>query len=146
MKSLIPLLAVAIVAGCSTTRQNARSEIELDIDRLAATGKLSIKSPKDVDLEGIKVVKKDGNYSVTIDKYRAVVSASAMESARAEVEARKATYADLIEMMRFLADKAAASQGVQSTAPAARSTPTIIAIPPGWRIVPITDEHSAESP
>ncbi len=127
-------LTMAVMLGCSATKQAARSEIELDINRLAETGKLSIRSPKDVDLSDIRVIKNGSNYTVTIGRYRAVVSEAAVEAGKAEVAARQATYSELIGMVRVLAEKAAASQGV----PMAPSGPA-----PGVRAGPPGDHGGA---
>lgn len=116
--------------ACSSTRDATRSRIELDIDRLAATGKLVITSPKDVDLQDIRVSRAGTNYSVTIGKYQAHVNRAAVDAAIAEAQSRSATLTELIGMFRVLAEKAAASQGVPmgSAAPAP--------VPEGFKLVP----------
>lgn len=124
------MAAALLFAGCSSTRDAARSRIELDIDRLAATGKLVITSPKDVDVQGIRVSRNGTNYLVTIDKYQAHVNRAAVDAAIAEAQSRSATLTELIGMFRVLAEKAAASQGV----PMAPST-----VPQGFKLVPKDD-------
>ena len=119
MKRLIRTAAFAVatlfISGCHTTRDAARSEIEVDIRKLEQTGKLSIKSPKDVDLKDIVVTRRGTDYDLRIGSYRAVVSQAALEAAVEEVRGRNATWARLAGTIEFLADKAAASQGVPQT-------------------------------
>lgn len=121
---LAVFLCLSIVAsGCHTTRDASRSEIELDIEKLEKTGKLSIKSPKDVELQDISVTRREGQFDLRIGSYRAVVSQAALLAAVEEVRGRNATWARMAGTIEFLADKAAASQGVpqtpRSTAPPA---------------------------
>lgn len=119
MKRILTLTGLLLLTGCNTTKDAARSTIEIDIDKLARTGKLEIQSPKDVDLRDIRVVKKGEDYEVSIGQYQAVVSKAAIESAKAELEANRSTISEVIAAFKFLADKAAASQGVPQTAPVA---------------------------
>lgn len=120
MKLIAPIIAgLLLLTGCNTTKDAARSKILIDVDKLARTGKLEIQSPKDVDLRDIRVVKKGEDYEVSIGQYQAVVSMVAVESAKAEVESNRSTISEVIAAFKFLAEKAAASQGVPQTAPAA---------------------------
>lgn len=123
MKRITPLIAgLLLLTGCNTTKDAARSTIEIDVDKLARTGKLEIQSPKDVDLRDIRVVKKGEDYEVSIGQYQAVVSKAAIESAKAEVEANRSTIAEVVGLIKLLAEKAAASQGVPQTALPAPAT------------------------
>ena len=123
MKRITPLIAgLLLLTGCNTTKDAARSTIEIDVDKLARTGKLEIQSPKDVDLRDIRVVKKGEDYEVSIGQYQAVVSKAAIESAKAELEANRATISEVVGLIKLLAEKAAASQGVPQTAPPAPAT------------------------
>jgi hypothetical protein len=160
---------IAVCGGCATSKTASRSEIELDVDRLQATGKLVIKSPKDVDLQDIRVTKRGSDYSVTIGHWRAVVSAAAIEGAKADAAARQEMNAELVGMVRLLAEKAAASQGVPMASgnPAVREASTggrdgavpvnVVLGPDGRRykmlmrngvvlIAPVDDEGTAENP
>lgn len=120
MKLIAPVTAgLLLLTGCNTTKDAARSKILIDVDKLARTGKLEIQSPKDVDLRNIRVVKKGEDYEVSIGQYQAVVSMVAVESAKAEIEANRTTITEVIAAFKFLAEKAAASQGVPQTAPVA---------------------------
>lgn len=134
MKKYLPILLAAL-CGCSSTRDATRSRIELDIDRLASTGKLVITSPKDVDLQDIRVSKSGSNYLVTIGKYQAHVNRAAVDAAIAESQSRNATLTELIGMFRVLAEKAAASQGV----PMSQTPP-----PPGYKLVPKDDPSNPQ--
>lgn len=122
MKTLALIAGLLLLTGCNTTKDAARSTIEIDVDKLARTGKLEIQSPKDVDLRDIRVVKKGEDYEVSIGQYQAVVSKAAIESAKAELEANRSTIAEVVGLIKLLAEKAAASQGVPQTAPPAPAT------------------------
>ena len=141
MKRITPLIAsLLLLTGCNTTKDAARSTIEIDVDKLARTGKLEIQSPKDVDLRDIRVVKKGEDYEVSIGQYQAVVSKAAIESAKAEVEANRSTIAEVVGLIKLLAEKAAASQGVPQTALPAPATkapmPTVPFTPPESGMIP----------
>lgn len=131
MKRTIAICMLAVCAGCNTTKDAARSRIEIDVDKLARTGRLEIQSPKDVDLRDIRVTKSGDDYDVSIGQYRAVVSVAAVESAKAEVEANRSTIAEVVSLVKLLAEKAAASQGVPQSQG--------FVIPPGMKLVPKDD-------
>jgi hypothetical protein len=138
MKRAIMLASAILFTGCNTTKDASRSTIEIDVDKLARTGKLEIQSPKDVDLRDIKVVKNGDDYEVSIGQYQAVVSKAAIESANAEIEANRSTIADVVSLIKLLAEKAAASQGVPQQ-------PNSFVIPPGMKLVP-RDDPSVPQP
>lgn len=113
MKPWIWMAVMALAgAGCSSTKTAIQSEVEFDIDRLARTGKLRVQSPKDLDLENVRVTKSGTNYTVSIGRCRAVVSSAAVSAAIADSQTSAQQWADAMELMKFLANKAAASQGV----------------------------------
>lgn len=138
MKRAIAIAAMILSAGCNTTRDASRSTIEIDIDKIARTGKLEIRSPKDVDLRDIHVTKSGENYEVSIGQYQAVVSKAAIESAKAEVEANRSTLSEFVSLIKLLAEKAAASQGVPQQ-------PSSFVVPPGMKLVP-RDDPSVPQP
>lgn len=144
MKMTLALVAgLLLLTGCNTTKDAARSTIEIDVDKLARTGKLEIQSPKDVDLRDIRVTKKGEDYEVSIGQYQAVVSKAAIESAKAEVEANRSTIAEVVGLIKLLAEKAAASQGVPQTAPAAPAPATKAQMPTmPFNAVPFTPPES----
>ena len=137
MKRAIAMVIVMMATGCNTTKDASRSTIEIDVDKLARTGKLEIQSPKDVDLRDIRVVKKGEDYEVSIGQYQAVVSKAAIESAKAEVEANRSTIAEVVGLIKLLAEKAAASQGVPQRGS--------FMIPPGMKLSP-RDDQSVPQP
>lgn len=113
--SIAIVLLLFVASACHTTRDAARSEIDFDLNKIEQTGHLVIRSPKDSELIDLKFSKTGTNYMLSIGKYRAIVSEAAVEAARAEVDARHMTYAGMMRLMEFMADKAGATRGLPQT-------------------------------